>query len=133
MLIQHSDSMEWIPNEAAIVLSHISMNPNLVLKGRTSDTNAERLKKIALNTQFTDIQVDSFAFDRARRKWYSNNNIPDGISGNVLKMDVIHHVDGFHEVLIELASESCQQKVTDNVYSSKKDQFHELIDSAVLL
>ncbi|OBZ89838.1 hypothetical protein A0J61_02111 [Choanephora cucurbitarum] len=105
---------EWLPSNALALLTHISFNEptsTLVLKGRFSNTNFDKLVLSARNITTVDLSFATFAFDALDGTWYDRlKNSDAGISGKIEHIETVQRFkqgqEYFQEVLMEISPSS---------------------------
>lgn len=150
---------EGLPSQAAVILSSFTLDEStskIIARGRISKLSADRLRRVtAQEESVMKIQFNLFGTDG--ESYHSMLGSTGEITGIVNNMNVIQQKNGqdeYQELVLELRpssddefmeySDSPASSVKQLVWSNtnqknpcksttKRDRFHEIIDSAVLL
>ncbi|KAI8375845.1 hypothetical protein BD560DRAFT_422471 [Blakeslea trispora] len=125
---------ERLPSNATASLSHISFNEpasKLILKGRFSASNFDKLVLSVRNATMIDLSFSMYAFDAFHQTWYNRLESTTGISGKIERMETIQKFgkdkDSFQEVMMEISpSLSNDKRYIKYMTSSDKESLREI-------
>lgn len=136
----NADIDTQIPRRASAILSHLTYHEpsnSLSLEAWVSPANGFKIKDLRDKVY---LELRTFSFDPTRRSWLDKFTNRAQIAAQVKSMQLFDSdPHGYQKVLLELnvpfgwlndsRDKQCKQEKT--LYL--KDQFHEIIDSAVLM
>ncbi|KAI8997202.1 hypothetical protein BDB01DRAFT_770242 [Pilobolus umbonatus] len=162
--IRHQSPANLFPTEASVILNEIIYNQDksLIIRGRVSQLNAERLSRVPVEGSIVSLKFDIFKYDKSRRIWYKSlSTTQHGISGEVIKAKVIYQLNGrssHQEIVMEIVPLVTAENLeylylatsSDNIRKvswngpnltechkqhklQKKNKFNEMIDSSILI
>jgi hypothetical protein len=160
ILFSANNKTEYLPSQAAVVLSRISYESaapaqKLLIQGRVSKLNSLRVQRNNIQGSIAILNFDTFIPTTAR--WHKSFNSQGFITGKVEKVNVGYQAnkgDDYYELIMELSPVVEEEGILEyatvpNVkprqmnwsvkggckrrMNSKRDQFHEIVESAVLL
>jgi hypothetical protein len=145
-------------SQAAVILTHLFYtNDKLIARGRISKLNSIRLHRAPVEGSIMTIRFDTF--DYINNQWYKKLSTDGGITGQVVNVNVMEQTDGkddHQELIVELLPQNTKEYLTiktsstaiinhidwkacntvkqqqKKISTSKRDQFHEIIESDML-